>query len=108
MAFNVKKCKVMHIGGRNPKYQYSMGGEHLVETEEERDIGVIVTDNLKPWAQCSKVARTAQAVLGQISRAFHYRDRLVFCEAVHSVCLPSPRVQYTSMGSLDMRRTRKC
>ena len=78
MAFNVKKCKVMHIGSRNPKYQYSMGGENLVVTEEERDIGVIVTDNLKPAAQCSKAARTAQAVLGQISRAFHYRDRHVF------------------------------
>ena len=47
-------------------------------TEEERDIGVIVTDNLKPAAQCSKAARMAQAVLGQISRAFHYRDRHVF------------------------------
>ena len=47
-------------------------------TEEESDIGVIVTDNLKPAAQCSKAARTAQAVLGQISRAFHYRDRHVF------------------------------
>ena len=47
-------------------------------TEEERDIGVTVTSNLKPKAQCSKAARTAQSVLGQISRAFHYRDRKVF------------------------------
>ena len=78
MAFNVKKCKVMHIGNNNPKYQYSMGGQYLEVTREERDIGVIVTDNLKPSAQCCKAARTAQAVLGQVTWAFHYRDRHVF------------------------------
>ena len=78
MAFNVKKCKVMHLGNRNLKHQYSMGGQQLEVTEEERDIGVTVSDNLKPSAQCSKAARTAQSVLGQISRAFHYRDRHVF------------------------------
>ena len=72
MAFNTKKCKVMHIGPKNPRHKYEMNGEELMVTEEERDIGVTVTSNLKPMAQCSKAARTAQSVLGQISRAFHY------------------------------------
>ena len=40
-----------------------MNGEELMVTEEERDIGVTVTSNLKPTAQCSKAARTAQSVL---------------------------------------------
>ena len=78
MAFNTKKCKVMHISPKNPRHKYKMNGEELMVTEEERDIGVTVTSNLKPRAQCSKAARTAQSVLGQISRAFHYRDRHVF------------------------------
>jgi hypothetical protein len=39
---------------------------------------VAVSETLKPSAQCSKAAKTAQTVLGQISRAFHYRDRHVF------------------------------
>ena len=33
---------------------------------------------MKPSAQCAVAARTAQGVLGQITRAFHYRDRHVF------------------------------
>lgn len=78
MQFNVSKCKVMHLGPRNPKYQYTMAGEILQETNEEKDIGVYITQKLKPGAQCAAAARTAQAVLGQISRAFHYRDRHVF------------------------------
>ena len=61
MAFNTKKCKVMHIGPKNPRHKYEMNGEELMVTEEERDIGVTVTSNLKPMAQCSKAARTAQS-----------------------------------------------
>ena len=43
MAFNVKKCKVMHLGFNNQGQVYSMGGQALEETTEERDIGVEMT-----------------------------------------------------------------
>jgi hypothetical protein len=78
MEFNVKKCKVMHVGHNNGRQAYLMDGQQLEETEEERDIGVTMTRQLKPSAQCRNAARTAQAVLGQLTRAFHYRDRHVF------------------------------
>jgi hypothetical protein len=51
----------------------------LDTTEEERDIGVMVTTRtLRPTAQCAKAARTAATVLRQVSRAFHFRDRHIF------------------------------
>jgi hypothetical protein len=78
MQFNVSKCKVMHMGTSNPGYQYQMSGQDLEKTDEERDIGVMISANLKPVAQCAKAAKTAQAVLGQLARAFHFRDRHVF------------------------------
>ena len=78
MEFNVSKCKVMHFGRSNPRHNYSMKGRLLEKTEEERDLGVVTTANAKPAAQCAKAARTAQAVLGQISRAFHFQDRDIF------------------------------
>jgi hypothetical protein len=55
-----------------------MEGQALLVTEEEVDVGITTSRNLKPAAQCQKAARTAMAVLGQIARAFHYRDRHVF------------------------------
>jgi hypothetical protein len=78
MEFNVKKCKVMHFGPGNRNFEYKMNGEKLDETKEERDIGVLVTDDLKPGAQCAKAAKTASTVLGQISRSFRYRDKKIF------------------------------
>jgi hypothetical protein len=78
MAFNIAKCKVMHIGRHNPGYEYTMRGTKLGETDEERDIGVMITKTLKPSVQCDKAAGRALSVLGQIRRNFHYRDRHTF------------------------------
>ena len=78
MQFNIKKCKIMHLGPGNPGHRYSMEGEELCEVEEERDIGVIVHKTLKPSRQCLRAANTATAVLRQISNNFHYRDRKHF------------------------------
>jgi ribonuclease P/MRP protein subunit RPP40 len=66
------------MGHHNPAFNYTMNGQVLEETKEERDIGVIVSSNMKPKAQCLRAAKTAQTVLGQLSRAFHYRDRHIF------------------------------
>jgi hypothetical protein len=78
MEFNVGKCKVMHIGRSNPGFAYTMNGVQLQVTEEETDVGVKVSSSLKPAAHCLKAARTAQTVLSQIGRTFHFRDRHVF------------------------------
>jgi ribonucleases P/MRP protein subunit RPP40 len=75
MAFNMKKCHVMHVGRNNPRATYTMNGTQLQVTRSERDVGVIISDDLKQAEQCKKAAQTAGTVLGQIHRAFHYRDR---------------------------------
>jgi hypothetical protein len=48
--------------------------------ERKKDLGVIVSDTLKPTAQCAKAAKTALSVLGQITRAFRYRDKRTFVQ----------------------------
>jgi hypothetical protein len=75
--FNLDKCKIMHVGVNNPGYYY-MRGTKLGPTQEERDVGVTITRNLKPSAHRSKAAGRAMAVLGQIKRNIHYRDRHTF------------------------------
>jgi hypothetical protein len=88
MSFNVKKCVVMHFGKKNPRKPYYMNGEQLLTTKLERDIGVLVSDNLKPSEQCAKAAKTAAQVLGQLTRAFHYRDRFTFVGLYKLYVLP--------------------
>jgi ribonuclease P/MRP protein subunit RPP40 len=78
MSFNIAKCKVMHVGRNNPEYEYTMRGVKLGKTDEERDIGVMVSKNLKPSSQCEKAAGRAMAMLNQIRRNFPFRDRHTF------------------------------
>ena len=78
MQFNVAKCKIMHVGRNNPGYDYYMSGTKLNTVEEEKDIGVTVHASLKPSKHCKKVAATASAVLRQLAKNFHYRDRHIF------------------------------
>ena len=88
MAFNIQKCKIMHVGHSNPGHEYTMRGTKLEETEEERDLGVIMSRKLKPGPQCAKAARTAQMVLGQLARAFHFRDKHVFVKLYKTYVRP--------------------
>ena len=41
MPFNVNKCKVEN----NPKANYYMNGEKLADSEMERDISMIISNN---------------------------------------------------------------
>ena len=57
-----------------------MCGINLAETEKEWDIGILITQDLKPSAQCGEAARRATAILTQISKSFLYRDKKVFLQ----------------------------
>ena len=71
---------MIHFGRNNPGFSYTMGGYApagavLESVVEEKDVGVMVHNTLKPSAQCAKAAKKANQVLGQMARAFHYRDK---------------------------------
>ena len=75
MMFNGDKCKIMHVGRNNPKLPYMMAGQQMKETELEKDLGVMISKDMKPSQHCAKAAKAANATLGQIARAFHYRNK---------------------------------
>ena len=77
MLFNTDKCKVMNLGNKNPCVKYELGGWEAWELEsilEEKDLGVLLTKDLKASAQCSRAAKTANRVLGMIRRTFTCKD----------------------------------
>ena len=74
MQFNEKKCKVMHIGRRNKMFQYSMRQHVLEDTAEERDLGFMMSSDLKPSVHCRLAYSRANSFLGLIRRTFVYRD----------------------------------
>ena len=74
-------CKVMHLGHKI-QTQYCMEQEGttatLMTTDEERELGVIISSNSKLSAQCLKAANKAMSVLGMVKRNFPRLDTASF------------------------------
>ena len=70
MMFNISKCKVMHFGKNNMHANYVLGGETLSTVNEEKDLGIIVQNDLKVSSQCIKAVKNSKRILGLICRNF--------------------------------------
>ena len=75
LRFNIAKCKLMRIGNSAP-FTYSMLDSstnlpfEITEVQEEKDLGIWCTEDLKPSLQCRKAAAKAMQVLGLLRRSF--------------------------------------
>ena len=47
MSFNIDKCSVMHIRHNNTKNNYNMSNQQLLTTDQQLDLGIIITKYLK-------------------------------------------------------------
>ena len=88
MLFNTDKCSVLHMGKKNEKFQYELGGMSIRDSEEERDLGVIVHNSAKPSRQCSEAAKKANKVLGMIKRTIVSREKQIILELYKTLVRP--------------------
>ena len=75
MSCNLDKCSVMHIGHNNMQSNSNMSNQQLLTTDQQWDLGIIITKDLK-WQkqkQTEKSCKTANRVLGFISCNFRYK-----------------------------------
>ena len=64
--FNVDKCKIMHLGSKNPNLKYTLNGNELIEVSEEKDLGIYTSNDLKWGKQCNIAAAKANRILGRL------------------------------------------
>ena len=56
--------------------------------EEEKDLGVLVQNDLKISKQCTKVVKTANCVLGMINRSVQYKSKDIILPLYKSLVRP--------------------
>ncbi|CAM5079620.1 unnamed protein product [Natator depressus] len=88
MKFNVDKCKVMHIGKRNPNCTYTMMGSKLAVTTQERDLGVIVDSSLKSSTQCAAAVKKVNKMLGIIKKGIDNKTENIILPLYKSMVCP--------------------
>ena len=122
MKFHPKKCKVMHLGNKNPDYDYKMttdeGTLHtLEEAIIEKDLGVHISWSLGFTYHWKQKTNIATRMLNYVRRSFHHMDKELFLllykalvrphlEFASTVCAPAQKFNQNAIEKVQRRATR--
>merc|ERR1712035_134475 len=96
MEFNSSKCKIMEFGKSKyrPRQVYTMGNNIIEKTNEEKDLGVNIMDNLSPEKHVNRITAETYNLLRNIKVAFTYVDEEMIKKLV--IALIRPRLEYVA------------
>ena len=112
MSFNIEKCHSLHLGSNNKKYQYTIPKQtntkyncnhqsydytfhNLTQVTEEKDLGVIVDEQLNFNKHIEVKINKANRMPGIIRSTFRYMDSALF--KILYKTLVRPHVEYASI-----------
>ena len=91
VSLNVDKCSVMHIGHNNMKSNYNMSNQQLPTTDQQRDLGIISTKDLKWQKQTEKRCKNSQQSTGVHCPLFQVQKQRTDPPIIQIPSLPTSR-----------------
>ena len=88
MLFNYDKCHCLQIGYHNVHREYEMGNTTLGQSEKEKDLGVIISADMKVSEQCNIAAKKGNRMLGFIRRHICNRDKSLIIPIYKAIVRP--------------------
>ena len=115
MPFNTSKCTVMHLGCHNRNHQYAMDGNQITSVSLQRNLGILISSDLRWDHQVNESCKKASKVLGMIARNLYIRHFLKYhTSPQHDPDKASPRVCGQFWGTTlrkhaeQMERIQRC
>jgi len=105
IRFNKHKCKILHLGQGNLRYQYSLQDEGIESSPVKKDLGVPIDEKLDMNHQCTLAVQKANYILGCIKSRVASRWRegiLPLCSALVRPHLESCVQLWSSRHKQDM------
>ena len=88
MVFHPDKCKVIHFGTKNERNIYHIGPNIIHRVSDTKDLGIIVSEDLK-WAKhISMCTKKANRMVGLIKHTFSFMDKDMFLVLYRSLIRP--------------------
>ena len=97
LEFNAKKCHVLHFGRKNVNHLYHINGTLISPVEYEKDLGVVITKDLKSENHISQCVKTANKILGMIKRTFSFMNKDMLVQLIKTFI--RPHLEYGQQAS---------
>ena len=90
LTFNIvdSKCKVMHIGKTNPGNSYNIDGIELPQVEQEKDLGVLLSNTFTWDNHITNCIKKANSCIAWIARSIINRNKDVMLQLYKSMVRP--------------------
>ena len=99
MTFNVKKCKTLHLGLRQPNEYFMKDSDNtickIIQVDNEKDLGVTFDSKLSFSKHISNKVNIANRNLGLIYKNFTYLDKEMFLALYKA--LVRPHLEYATV-----------
>jgi len=83
--FNIDKCKVINFGHKNTVFSYQLESKCLEKVSEEKDLGTVISNNLKVFKQCTQAYAKANKMLGVINRTIGHKTTDILLQLYKSL-----------------------
>ena len=88
LPFNATKCKVLHCGANNLRHPYMLNNHTLESTKSEKDLGIIIDEDLKYHVHTTSATKKANQVLVIINQSYVTRDANTIATLYKSMVRP--------------------